>query len=486
MSPQTRWKLLALLIVALTILGTAGWQQFALKPVHSGYGLNLSQTCSSKEARLGQVVDVVISAENNGEEELATSSVLLNLPLGFEVLKTNVVYPNGTRISGLSIGAEGELTHAKLMLKPNQKLTVSLSLNTTLESRTSNFTTTIRATYESGGILGIGTETVAISKTAQTTIRVPLEAWYSVLREIRDDRWLKYAVASNLCIEDAKLRDIEEKYLLRPTQENAYRVITDYISDMTGILEIGPVLATELQKIPDFAYDNKTVEALEDILQLARKPSHRRGFLSMLSEGIPDERAYCTPLQALLWYAYDFEFNAENGPLVDTPLELVRVTWLRSFMYDYRSDRWKSFEEVVDRLNSPDLVSIYTRNNIRYVYYSPPTWYRPAQVIFQEKRGICVDFATFQSYMLKANGYDAWNVGLAIETATGHNVCGYKCDGLWHVLDNYGVKKGPFKSLEQLADSYIRDCSITLWNPFDITYSTLDSLSLRHTVYRSR
>lgn len=467
-------KLLGVLIVVSILLGVVAVSQFRLRSMQN---LALSQTCNPEQARLGQVVNVAIIVQNNDEKDVTISRMLLKLPPHFDVLNINVVYPNGTKASGLSIGESGELKQKRALLKTKQKLDVSVSLNTTLESRTGNFTTIVYATYQSGGIFGIGTEDVTIMKTAQTTIRVPFEAWYQLLKDIHDSRWLRYVVGNSLCIEDGKLTDLEKNYLLSPTPENAQKLVESYLLDLKGVPDIGPELAAEIPRIPDFRYDNKTVEALEDILQLAMKPGHKQGFIDILNEGIKEKRKYCTPLQALLWYAYDFEFTREHESLVDEPFKLVERSWVdSSTSRNYTSNKWQNLDEVIDRLSSPSLLAIYMWNTIGYAWAIPRVlpeyrgiWQSP-QETFNRRLGNCGDQGMFAAYCLSRNGYDAYALSVfwfdKIQSKEReHVVCTYaEKSGSHYFLDNtftiggersrYKVIQGPFRTIREMCERY--------------------------------
>jgi len=151
--------------------------------------------------------------------------------------------------------------------------------------------------------------------------------------------------------------------------------------------------------------------------------------------------------------------------------EFVEYVWDQTYNDDVR---WNNFEEVSLRLNSPDMVSLWVFNNI--VYKSEKeNEYAPARIIFERGYDDCDGFAMFQSYCLKKNGYNAWNVCIGIFHPNGHNVCGYILNGKYYVLDNYGVKKGPFSSWEELGDYYIKGASIWLLDPFEVTKITTDS-----------
>jgi hypothetical protein len=135
------------------------------------------------------------------------------------------------------------------------------------------------------------------------------------------------------------------------------------------------------------------------------------------------------------------------------------------------------FKEAISLLDTPEKVSSWVEQNIGYKG-EDVNEYAPAWVIFKRGYDDCDGFATIQSYFLKANGYDAWNIGIAIETPYGHNVCGYKENDKWLVLDNNGIMRGPFESLEQLADEVgnivriPKGSSIYLIDPFDIVSTT--------------
>lgn len=154
-----------------------------------------------------------------------------------------------------------------------------------------------------------------------------------------------------------------------------------------------------------------------------------------------------------------------------------------------------SFEQIVLLLDTPDKVSTFMKNNIEWdgkydIETAGGNEYVPARVVYERGIDDCDGHATIQAYFLKANGYDAFSVGIGIEGPEGHNVCGYKENGQWYVLDNCGAQEGPFESLDSLADYYINKgwanlgASIILFDPFDITSPTRDPFSLPHTVYR--
>lgn len=126
----------------------------------------------------------------------------------------------------------------------------------------------------------------------------------TILSTLPDQNFAKYVVINKVCIGDGKLTDLESKFLREP-EKYLDELFTQYLVDLGSIY---PELADELRKLPDFEQANvKNLEAAEDVLSLALNPEHRTFFESALSEGIKDKRRYCTPLQALVWTAYDEE-----------------------------------------------------------------------------------------------------------------------------------------------------------------------------------
>jgi len=313
-----------------------------------------------------------------------------------------------------------------------------------------------------------------------------------------DQDFARWATERKLCVHDHKLTDLEISFLYEPEKYGA-EILTTYVQEAKSTSDDSfSDLGEELRKIPEVKMarenaDTSTVEAVEDIIYLIRKLKDlrtvRKNLNDMLNEGIRDKRKYCTPLQASLWIAYD---NDEVNDILilakegDYVMKLLTAAWVSATTSrNFTSPRWKDFNEVVDRLNSPVAVSLYTKYNIRY-QSEAVNEYVPARMVFERKYDDCDGFATLQAYFLKANGYNAWSVGIDIESIFGHNVCGYKYDEKWWVLDVEGIQRGPFNSLDELGDYYIPGGSIILFDPFDITKPTRNAYSIPHIVYRRR
>ena len=129
-----------------------------------------------------------------------------------------------------------------------------------------------------------------------------------------------------------------------------------------------------------------------------------------------------------------------------------------------------SFDQILSCLNTPDLVSQFTHNNITYdasfaqqacAALGGVTCYFPAGLIYQHGADVCRGFAILQSTLLEKNGWDAYMIGLSIESSTvGHNVCAVNTAGKILVLDN-GWIEGTFNTLAEIAQHYIVKGSMT-------------------------
>lgn len=277
-------------------------------------------------------------------------------------------------------------------------------------------------------------------------------------------------VKNKLFVQDCKITDQE----------------LGFLSKLYEGYQIYPSLGVELIKLPDFSQiEEKDVEGLEDILQLATEPKYKTTFESMLNEGIPEKRKFCTPLEALLWIAYDREFDRYN-PLRGYSLEkLIKNAWKgTTTSKNYKSERWENFDEVVDRLSSPELVATYCIDNFRWESHE---WYELQSTgtleevwsprrTFILRKGVCYDQSAFALHCLIRHGYSYNDFQVhrhhaaCVLSASGrslglgeHYVCLYIQDGQSYTIDVgtpyvRGIK-GPFRTVEQAADATLPGCT---------------------------
>jgi hypothetical protein len=305
----------------------------------------------------------------------------------------------------------------------------------------------------------------------------------------------KYLLDKNMGILIPDLKHLEQDGVMVDDEKAFVDVLVVYQPRVNQIL---PELYGEIMKLPDLlAIEGKDAEAVEDILALASDPKYKSAFESIINEGIKDKRKYCSPLEALLWIAYDRKFDKST----DNPLEkwsndsvekkslekLIKDAWRNtSTSNNYKSDRWENFDEVVDRLSSPELVTRYMLDNISYDCtewrkYSETEWpkylktgkypkVQTTQQIFTDKSGCCVDHAMSAFYCLSQNGYMYDNFDVYKNNATsilivrpmfnstvGHATCLYVQDGEFYIIDtgrsaDRGIK-GPFKTIEEAVDA---------------------------------
>jgi predicted transglutaminase-like cysteine proteinase len=112
-----------------------------------------------------------------------------------------------------------------------------------------------------------------------------------------------------------------------------------------------------------------------------------------------------------------------------------------------------TFQKILPCLNDPVLVNAFVRNNMTY-QTEAQNEYIPASTIYERGYDDCDGLAILQCYLLEKNGWDAYMIGLSIDTATGHNVCAiYLPDGIL-ILDNMKDLQ-LFSSFTEIAQFYI-------------------------------
>jgi hypothetical protein len=271
-----------------------------------------------------------------------------------------------------------------------------------------------------------------------------------------------------------------------------------------------PELYQELFKLPELKeIDERDNEAIEDIIRLGLDPEYKDVFESLLNEGIEVKRKYCSPLQALLWIAYDEDFDGHYPwyhPLYDYSLsKLLTYAWKQTTTSNnYQSKEWANFYEVVDRLNSPTLVATYLVQNIVYDWEEFTRleahfarFASPRQT-FESEKGVCNEQARFALYCLLKNGYFYDDFELHPDEAAcclntwppikagelGHTTCLYTDDGRFYVIDTtrhigtlegevmggvladvtQSIISGPFSSIEQAANAIMPN-----WDTYTVT-----------------
>jgi hypothetical protein len=180
-------------------------------------------------------------------------------------------------------------------------------------------------------------------------------------------------------------------------------------------------------------------------------------------------------LEGLEWIAEDMDFDSEyNNPMKNYSLEkFMGMTWIRP-AHDINS--W-SFEEATDRVNSPELCSIFSSMRMSYASFTNAE--APIETIFEGKKGNCVAQARLNAYFLLKNGYEKYtsnskksNSCCVFEVmfdkalpdgVIGHDVCLFtNKEGIIYFLNVRGGIDGPFKTEEAAAEKVAKNYGVNV------------------------
>lgn len=210
-----------------------------------------------------------------------------------------------------------------------------------------------------------------------------------------------------------------------------------------------PELAEELGRIPEFVDNHvseRDIERLRNLTVFYINSEYREQIDKTLewvlnNIGKREYGRYSSSLQAYFWLSTEESksslsyLRALRGRAKG--MRLIRRAWR-----GYQGDEWKNFEDVVDRLNSPELVVLYMRNNFRLrVHWGEDHW--SPKGLFRVKWGDCEEHAAFSTFCLRRAGYDAKYT--EVPACRKHKVCLYTEDGRFFAIDNQTLR-GPFNS----------------------------------------
>lgn len=265
-----------------------------------------------------------------------------------------------------------------------------------------------------------------------------------------------------------------------------------------------PLLAKELGKLPELkdGISPLEVSALDQLLHLYKMNPRAfdRTFKRMYKVGLPEVRAYCSPLQGLFWLAEDGKFKETASIVQDYSLhrllesawsfedmvqgKILRLSeeqiqeitryldekesaWLEKFPPEQKNKfisiryawepnafpkeareiikralgderRWHDFYTVISSLNAPELIDYYERKRIRY-HYEPLHDEDFAEVlyVFNNNRGHCAMITAFTVYCFKKAGYKV--ATHYVDDPGGskpHRICLFEVDGKKYIMDN--------------------------------------------------
>jgi len=155
---------------------------------------------------------------------------------------------------------------------------------------------------------------------------------------------------------------------------------------------------------------------------------------------------YSAPLQALLWGYMDGKFKEGDDPFENyvNIVNFVKPIWGKM-----EGPRWKDFNTVINRLNKPELINYFEKQNLRYEYYRGD--WKTNKSVFKSKLANCKDTTQFSVECLRRAGYKAGD--LLVSVGEGHNICYYWDKDKLYLIDNANPKKGilgPYNSFRQI------------------------------------
>ena len=287
-----------------------------------------------------------------------------------------------------------------------------------------------------------------------------------------------------------------------PTKPNLPYAGKQYPSILNELARKNPLLVQELGKLPELQNGISETEAyaLRDIVELYNvdQANFEKAFNEMYKIGLPEVRKYCSPLQALYWLAESGEL-AGNKDLIEaysleklldgawkfdafseySEFQLTQIlngiknekvrnnylaiskripteTLIKYVNEDYRENkfaftkearkiiedisdpRWKNFDIVTERLNSPQLIDYYERRRFSYVDWRLlPQHSGSLKYVFKHNVGQCVSVTNFTIYCLLKAGYRAKEIRVPGHSgAPFHALTLFEMNGKKYIMDN--------------------------------------------------
>jgi len=218
--------------------------------------------------------------------------------------------------------------------------------------------------------------------------------------------------------------------------------------------------AGELAKIPGVNSSNPRMSAAVSALWADyRGGGYAHAFQEILGIGNAQMRAYCAPLEALVWL-YIEDPAGVREILSDYSLNtLLTVSWR-----DCTGDRWDEWEEIRARLSAPDLCAFYTSAALHYIgeRNDGKNYLQSPYETLLMRGGDCEDFAAL---IVEALEYGGWYARLFTvdilrdvkKLPESHTVAAYRDNGTWYFIQGYDGKylsggiHGPFTQANDMA-----------------------------------
>jgi hypothetical protein len=190
-----------------------------------------------------------------------------------------------------------------------------------------------------------------------------------------------------------------------------------------------------------------------------RSGGYKDAFGKILGTGNPEARAYCAPLEAILWLYAENPASAREV-LADYDLDrLLAASW-----GGCTGSRWDEWEEVRARLSAPGLCSYYARKALKYIpeRNDGKNYLQSPYETVLMKGGDCEDFAALIVEALEYGGWYArlftvdiyWHEKKELKS---HTVACFRDGAKWYFIQGYDGKylaggvTGPFNQANDMA-----------------------------------
>jgi hypothetical protein len=193
-------------------------------------------------------------------------------------------------------------------------------------------------------------------------------------------------------------------------------------------------LFTEIKHLPDYKEEisGNQLLALKRLHDIRKNTSTEqiKNLESFLQIGLPTKRAFCSPLQAVLWI---LEKENDDQILTYSLPNLLSKGWIFT-----EQNRWSDYEVVTNRLNAPEIVDYYERVRFRYQSKRGKKNAKTGEPkkIFSRNEGNCADTAVFSAYCLKKAGYKTYVKNVHPSSRGWHAVCFFEDNNTKYIIDN--------------------------------------------------
>ena len=239
-----------------------------------------------------------------------------------------------------------------------------------------------------------------------------------------------------------------------------------------------PLLAKELGKLPEIQDGISSDEMIvfERLDRISNEnPIDFDGFFNQMYQiGLPEVRKYCSPLQALFWLVQ------EDPELAYRSIKIKKIKWLLWAAWDYSDkSKWGNPQDIMDRLNSPEVFEYWFRRNFKYDWSKlpvrdPVSALQSAKRSLIKKKGVCMDAAYLAYICLGKAGYETIPLRAyfhkessqhPIGAFVGHTICVIKKGNEFYMAGDSNameMTKRPFRDLKEIAEymAEFQGCSL--------------------------